>query len=47
MPRETCKVINSREAIAAIIGDIMVFLPFPEVELYWCAVFFKDVFTHF
>ena len=33
-------VTNSREAIAAIIGDIVVFLQFKEFELYWGAVFF-------
>ena len=32
--------INSREAIAAIIGDIVVFLQFKAFELYWGAVFF-------
>ena len=38
---------NGREAIADVIGDIVVFLQFKEFELYWAAVFFKDVFTHF
>ena len=33
-------LFNSREAIAAIIGDIVVFLQFKEFELYWGAVFF-------
>ena len=34
-------LFSSREAIAAIIGDIVFFLQFKEFELYWVAVFFK------
>ena len=34
-------VFNSREAIAAIFGEIVVFLQFKEFELYWEAVFFS------
>ena len=41
-------MINSPTAIAgAIIGLLLVFLQFKEFELYWGAVFFYDLFTHF
>ena len=33
--------IIRREAIAAVIGDIVVFLQFKEFELYWGAVFLR------
>ena len=39
-------LFNSREAIAAIIGDIVVFLQFKEFELYWGAVFFFKICSH-
>ena len=39
-------LFNSREAIAAIIGDIVVFLQFKEFELYWVAVFFLKICSH-
>ena len=39
-------IFNSREAIAAIIGDIVVFLQFKEFELYWGTVFFFKICSH-
>ena len=34
-------LLNSREAMVAVFGDMVVVLQFKEFELYWGAVFFE------
>ena len=36
-------LFNSREAMVAVFGDMMVVLQFKEFELYWGAVFLRSV----
>ena len=38
-------LFNSREAMVAVFGDMVVVLQFKEFELYWGAVFLRSVHT--